>query len=235
MNIVRCCYHSRILHFGTSRFWRNFQWQEVNHLYPLQICTQGQRFYYWQLAVSKWKTDEPLLVRWPSCQHVATRIPGGAGLLPAATGGDLDLHWICFSPRALFVPCMSYSRLMVAQSRSRTLSSSQRFGKIQPVFTPARRGGKAERTKAVRWFLWTVATLSSLWQPFPSTTDQPLTPVFAPSSREPHERATCGAQLLFVPHIFHQLGHDWNIAENTPVTTVRKRSTWYHTNWKLLS
>ena len=97
-----------------------------------------------------------------SFQQVATRIPGGAELLPAATGGDLDLHWICFSPRALFVPCMSYSRLMVAQSRSRTLSSSQRFGKIRPVFTPARRGGKAERTKAVRWFLWTVATLSSL-------------------------------------------------------------------------
>ena len=47
--------------------------QPLHWLYPLQIGTKGQRFYYWQLAVSKWKTDEPLLVRWPSCQHVATR------------------------------------------------------------------------------------------------------------------------------------------------------------------
>ena len=61
--------------------------QPLHWLYPLQIGTKGQRFYYWQLAVSKWKTDEPLLVRWPSCQHVATRIPGGAERVVACS------HW----------------------------------------------------------------------------------------------------------------------------------------------
>ena len=138
--------------------------------------------------VENWWTGEVTIMS--TCSNQDTR---RSRVVACSHWGDLDLHWICFSPRALFVPCMSYSRLMVAQSRSRTLSSSQRFGKIQPVFTPARRGGKAERTKAVRWFLWTVATLSSLWQPFPRHPTNRWLQFLLPK----HQSATCGAQLLF--------------------------------------
>ena len=233
MNIVRCCYHSLILHFGTSRFWRNFQWQEVNHLYPLQICTQGQRFYYWQLAVSKWKTDE--LVRWPSCQHVATRIPGGAELLPAATGGISISTGSASAPgRYSFPACLTQGWWWPNQDREPSHPHNGLVKSSQFLLQPGEEARQREQRQCAGFFglLLPYLPFDSL---FPRQPANRWLQFLLPAA-ESHMRCSTFVCATHLSPAWPWLEQSRKYPSHKLwLTTVRKRSTWYHTNWKLLS